>query len=202
MWRVCFFLCVFLYSFNALAQDKDSLTINEHFLDNSIISFNIKFTGLGIKELGWGFGISWERKITRFNSCNFGFNHKTIWLKKNDINNIVFVGVNLDALFYPLGHGLDKLYVGIGGRTDFLHYNGKNVPIDYQQNSVIYIHPQIGWKQNFQNYVLVDVHIGYSYIINKKEIYPDARYYITQGVEYGLSTHFNLVKIYLWFKQE
>lgn len=88
-----------------------------------IFSFDLGYLGTGLKNNGWGLGVSYEAALLSRLAVKGGFSHMTMMPKDSGMT-VTTVGIQLEALCYPFGRGLDWLYVGAGCGTDFLMYKG------------------------------------------------------------------------------
>lgn len=176
---------------NSKSDEKNS------FIGKSIFSFDLGYLGTGLKNNGWGFGISYERSIFDYLAMKGNFSHMTMFAK-NIETRVTTVGIRLEALFYPFGSGLDKLYLGFGGGTDFLMYIDKES--EGSKDTIITVYPEIGWKQNFLNYVMVDVFFGYRILVNEPSLFSWQADLVDSGVEYGIRIKFNLKEIWSFVK--
>lgn len=167
------------------------------FIGKSIFSFDLGYLGTGLKNNGWGFGISYEHSIFDYSAIKGNFSHMTMFAK-NIETRVTTVGIRLEALFYPFGSGLDKLYLGFGGGTDFLMYIDKES--EDSKDTIITVYPEIGWKQNFMNYVMVDVFFGYRILMNEPLLFSWQADLVDSGVEYGVRIKFNLKEIWSFVK--
>lgn len=176
---------------NSKSGEKNS------FIGKSIFSFDSGYLGTGLKNNGWGFGISYERSIFDYLAMKGNFSHMTMFAK-NIETRVTTVGIRLEALFYPFGSGLDKLYLGFGGGTDFLMYIDKES--EGSKDTIITVYPEIGWKQNFLNYLMVDVFFGYRILVNEPSLFSWQADLVDSGVEYGIRIKFNLKEIWSFVK--
>lgn len=184
------------FSFSESENNSKSGEKNS-FIGKSIFSFDSGYLGTGLKNNGWGFGISYERSIFDYLAMKGNFSHMTMFAK-NIETRVTTVGIRLEALFYPFGSGLDKLYLGFGGGTDFLMYIDKES--EGSKDTIITVYPEIGWKQNFLNYVMVDVFFGYRILVNEPSLFSWQADLVDSGVEYGIRIKFNLKEIWNFVK--
>lgn len=184
------------FSFSESENNSKSGEKNS-FIGKSIFSFDLGYLGTGLKNNGWGFGISYERSIFDYLAMKGNFSHMTMFAK-NIETRVTTVGIRLEALFYPFGSGLDKLYLGFGGGTDFLMYIDKES--EGSKDTIITVYPEIGWKQNFLNYVMVDVFFGYRILVNEPSLFSWQADLVDSGVEYGIRIKFNLKEIWSFVK--
>lgn len=154
---------------------------------------------MGLSKNGWGLGVSYERSLFRYFAAKGSFSHMTVYPKDIDTT-VTTVGIKLETLLYPFGSGLDKLYLGFGGGTDFLMYTQKDENGDEIKDSIITIYPEIGWKQNFQDYVMADIFFGYRILISDPKSLSYKADLVDSGIKYGARLKFNLGKIWRWIK--
>ena len=170
-------------------------TKTDSFIGGDIFSLDFGYLGTGIKNNGWGAGLRWEVELFRYFSIKPGFSHMTMFPSKLDYH-IITVGIEIEMLFYPFGRGLDWLYLGIGQGCDFIMYTGGNIPGGKDRDSAISVFPEIGWKQNFLDYVMVDVFASYQMYLNENEFQPAAKDILKKGFQYGLRISLNLKRIW------
>lgn len=182
-------------------KTEDNVQKQKSFANKSIFSFDLSYLGTGIKNNGWGIGLSYEHSIFNYSAIKGSFSHMTMYPKEID-SLVTTVGIKLEALFYPFGSGLDKLYIGFGGGSDFFMYNREDENGKSEKDTVITIYPEIGWKQNFFDYVMVDVFFGYRILLNEPSLLSYKADLVDSGIKYGVRLKFNLVKIWnLIFKK-
>ena len=92
----------------------------------------------------------------------------TVWPVDYDVI-ITTVGIGLDNYLYPFNKKLNWLYLGFGISTDFINYISSK---EESSDTIINLFPQIGWKQNIKNYVLIDFFYGYRITISNNNL-PD-----------------------------
>lgn len=193
---VFFSICITLFSLvPATASSEDNLP--HRFAEKSLFSIDLSYLGAGLSNNGWGLGVSYERSFFNYFAAKGSFSHSTLYPKDID-SRAITVGIKLEALFYPFGSGLDKLYLGFGGGTDFLMYSQKDENGEEIKDSVITAYPEIGWKQNFNDYVIIDIFLGYRMLINSPEALSYKADLVDSGVKYGARLKFNLGKIWRW----
>lgn len=180
-----------------LEKSKDNEQKQKSFANKSIFSFDLGYLGTGIKNNGWGLGLSYEHSIFNYSAIKGSFSHMTMYPKEID-SLVTTVGIKLEGLFYPFGSGLDKLYIGFGGGSDFLMYDRKDENGKSENDVVITIYPEIGWKQNFFDYVMVDVFFGYRILLNEPSLLSYQADLVDSGIKYGVRVKFNIVKIWKW----
>ena len=77
----------------------------------------------------------------------------------------------------------------------FLMYSGGDVLREKRKDSLIYIFPSIGWKQNLYDYVLIDIFYGYRFSIFDEDLPAFASEMTGKGGEAGIKVKLNLQKI-------
>lgn len=200
MKKVAFVLFLFftITSLHALEEKNQSTSLSENlekssFIENSIFSLETSYTLNGLKNNGWGLGISYEHLLTDFWSIKGGFSHMTVWPHDYDVI-ITTVGISLNSYLYPFNKKLNWLYLGFGISTDFMNYIGSAE--EKSDDTIINIFPQIGWKQNIKNYVLLDFFYGYKINISNNILPEYAKDLTKQNHEFGISFKLNLKKIF------
>lgn len=172
-------------------------TEEKSFVGKGIFSLDFSYLGTGIKNNGWGIGLSYERSIFDFLAAKGSFSHMTMYPKKID-SFVTTVGIKLEAIFYPFSSGLDKLYIGFGGGSDFLMYDVKDENNESIKDTIITIYPEVGWKQNFLNYVFIDIFCGYTILLSEPSHLSYETDLVDNGIKYGIRVKLNLVKIWQW----
>ncbi len=192
---VLLFTLVF-HSALSCQEEKEAAFRPETFFGTHIFSFDLGYMRTGLLNNGWGLGVTYEQQVFNWFSVRGSFSHMTLWPKNYDIT-ITTEGISMDMFFYPFNRGLEWLYMGCGMATEFFQYSGDDAknPDDgseHTENTAISVCPELGWKQNFMNYVLMDVFFGYRIILND----PDFPVYATgitkSGAEYGIKIKVNL----------
>ena len=181
---------------NPTSQDSvDQETTNKSsFVEKGIFSLDFGYMSAGIKNNGWGLGVSYERQLFDFASIKGTFSHITL-KPDHDHDWITTVGLNADARIYPFNVGMKYLYFGYGIGTDFL-MTGDEKNITYISHC-----PQIGWKQNLLDFVLLEALFGYRMNVTSADDFFIEKGIVKQGMEYGITFKFNLKKIWLWLKE-
>lgn len=168
---------------------------NFNFKENRIFSLDTAYLLSGLKNNGWGLGLSYEQLVIPFLSIKGDFSYTTIFPTSYDAT-ITTVGISLNTFYYPFNKGLNFLYIGFGCRTDFLMYSGDDVPSEHKKDSLIRLSPQIGWKQSIYDYVLIDIYYSYRFSVFSNDL-PDFVTDITNnGNGLGVKLKFNLQKIW------
>ncbi len=180
---------------NSAAQEESFFSKYFIYHKKSIFSFDTKYLFSGLKNNGWGLGISYERLILPFFSAKGEFSHSSIWPKNYD-GSLITVGISLSAIYYPFCKGLNFFYIGFGAATDFLIYSDKELNNEKSRDILTKLFPQIGWKQNIFDYVLLDIFFGYRVRLSNHEL-PDFVKDVTKnGGEFGVKCKLNLGKIF------
>ena len=203
--KYLFILLVFLFVLQgALSQESDQSGAAENhekisgtekpLVGKTIFSVDLGYLGTGLKNNGWGFGLTLEIQLLDFFSIRPGFSHMTMWPSGKDLV-ITTVGIRSDLLFYPFNRGLDRLYLGGILRTEFVMYAGDDRPEARNQETVISIAPVIGWKQNFADFVMVDFFVSYQFIQNEEDLSAQVVELYDKRFEYGVKFKLNIGKI-------
>lgn len=172
--------------------NSPNFTFNEKY----IFSLDTSYLLSGLKNNGWGLGVSYEALAFQFLSAKGEFSHSTVWPKNYDAT-IKTVGISGSVFFYPFAKGLNFLYFGGGCRTDFLMYDGGDVPSDHKKDTLIRVFPQIGWKQNLFDWLLIDVYYSYRFSLDSSSRLPEFVGDITNhGSGFGVKLKFNLSKLW------
>ena len=178
----------------ATEQGKKNSVAEKPLVGKTIFSIDLGYLGTGLKNNGWGFGMTVEIQLLDFFSIRPGFSHMTMWPSGKDLV-ITTVGLRSDLLFYPFNCGLDKLYLGGILRTEFVMYSGDDRPEAREQETVISIAPVIGWKQNFFDFVMIDIFVSYQFIQNEADLSAQVVELYDKRFEYGVKFKLNIGKI-------
>ena len=168
---------------------------NFNFDENHIFSLDTTYLLSGLRNNGWGLGLSYEHLILPFLSVKSDFSHTTLWPTDYDAT-ITIVGLSLNTFYYPFNKCLNFLYVGFGCRTDFLMYSGGDVSSDHTKDTLIRIYPQIGWKQSVYDYVLIDIFYSYRFSVSSTNLPEFITDITNNGSGLGIKLKFNLQKIW------
>lgn len=176
----------------ALSPAKES----KPFIGKYILSFDIKALYYSAEEnkAGLGLGVALERQIFPFLSVRADGANNTMWLFTKDMRTDA-VTIGVAPLLYPFSRGLDWLYLGCGISTEFITYRGDDIPSDHERDTVIALVPQIGWKQNFFDYVMVDIFCSYNIELSDTNIPEYAEELVDNGFEVGIKFKINLSRI-------
>lgn len=161
------------------------------------LSFDLGYLGTGLKNNGWGLGVSYEAALLSRLAVKGGFSHMTMMPKDSGMT-VTTVGIQLEALCYPFGRGLDWLYVGAGCGTDFLMYKGDGLSDSERKNTLISLFGEVGWKQDFLGYIMTDAFIGYRHPLSSGSN-AFSREIMRQGLEYGIRVKLNIPAIFRFF---
>lgn len=162
----------------------------ESFVGKNILSFDLGYLGTGLQNNGWGLGLSYEAELLRRLAVKGSFSHMTMKPSGAGMT-VTTVGLQLEALCYPFARGLDWLYVGGGCGTDFIMYKGDSVADGKQDDALITLLGEIGWKQNFFDYVMADAFFGYRHTLNDGDNAFSSKI-VRQGLAYGIRIKLNL----------
>lgn len=166
------------------------------FIGKHILSFDLKalYYSTEDKTAGVGFGVTFERQILPFLSVRAEGAENIMWSLADDIRTDV-ISITAAPLFYPFSRGLDWLYMGCGISTEFFTYRGDSVPSDHEKDTITSLVPQIGWKQNLFNYVMLDLFFTYKIEITDTAIPDYAEDMVDNGFGAGLKFKINLSRI-------
>jgi hypothetical protein len=184
--RIIFLLlqCIILVT-PLTAEELEDATPIKH-----LFSLDLGYSLTGFKNSGWGIGVNYEHKLLNFLSLKGGIGHMTF---KTDIADLYCTSVNVSFYvhYYPLATGLDKSYIGVGGCGDFMNYFGGDAPPLNPEDTLISIIPITGWKWNVLKHLMIDVHVGYKFIIQDGAHYAKIKDYVNTGVQFGIG--FNIL---------
>jgi hypothetical protein len=110
---------------------------------NHLLSLDLAYSVTGLLNQGWGIGLSFEEKIFRFLSVKGTLGHMTFLTGIDEVY-CTSVNISLFVNYYPLGNGLDKLYIGLGNGCDFMNYFGRGEVPSNAKDTLIFITPRIG----------------------------------------------------------
>jgi hypothetical protein len=160
---------------------------------DSLLSLDISYALVGLFSHGGGIGVNYEKKLFDHLSVKGNFGHMTFL---TGIKNVYCTSVHLSAFanYYPLGGGLDKSYIGVGAGCDFMNYFGSGELPNTNQDTLIHITPQTGWKFKPVDFLMIDVSIGYKFFITKSQNYREIENYVNSGFRFGIN-------ILIFFKQ-
>lgn len=149
-----------------------------------LFSMDLGYTLTGWRNNGWGIGFNYEQKIWRYFSMRGTLATQTIKIGESDT---WCNGYETDLNFfcYPFGKGLEWLYLGCGAGTDMLFYSGEEAP-ETNFDIIFSVTPSIGWKQIFFKNFMVDLSVGYRFIIDNTNNYEDSETLIRSGFQVGV----------------
>jgi hypothetical protein len=153
---------------------------------NRLFSLDLGYSLTGLKNSGWGIGVNYEHKLLDFLSVKGGIGHMTFLTGHEDIY-CTSVNISLFVNYYPLMDGLDKSYIGIGCGGDFMNYFGSGALPNPPEDTLISIIPTAGWKWRVLNPLMIDVHVGYKFVIQDAKNYTKIKEYVNAGVQFGIS---------------
>jgi hypothetical protein len=153
---------------------------------NNLFSLDLSYSLTGLKNQGWGIGLKYEKKLLNHLSVMGNFGHMTFL---TDINDVYCTSVHFSvfANYYPLGNGLDKLYISVGNGCDFMNYFGKGELPHTTLDTLIHITPKVGWKFNILKYFMIDISTGYKYLITSTQNYNEIENYVNSGLCFGIN---------------
>ena len=158
---------------------------------DNLFSLDLSYALTGLLNQGGGIGLSFEKKLMDWLSFTGIFGHMTFL---TSIENVycTSVSISLFSNYYPLSNGLDKLYLSAGGGCDFMNYFGRGNLPENEDDTIIFITPQAGWKFNVSKYLMIDASAGYKFIIDNTENYEKIKDYVNPGMRINLG-----IKIFL-----
>jgi hypothetical protein len=154
-------------------------------IDN-LLTLDLDYSLTGLLNHGWGMGLGFEKKMSPYVSAKAALGHMTFLTGLAGVH-CTSVHLSLFTNYYPLGNGLDKLYVGAGGSADFMNYFGDGKLPGETRDILISLIAKTGWKFRVFNKLMIDVFAGYKYIIPGERNYADAADYLNSGLQYGLN---------------
>ncbi|MBQ5998216.1 MAG: hypothetical protein IJL70_01950 [Treponema sp.] len=152
-----------------------------------LFSFDLGYTLTSWQNNGWGIGCNYEQKIWRYFSIRGTLATQTIKIGKSDTWSTGYE-TDLNFFCYPFGKGLEWLYLGCGGGSDFLFYSGDKVP-ETNFDIIFSVTPSIGWKQIFFKNFMIDTNVGYRFIIDNTNNYEDSDELVRSGIQVGIRVH-------------
>ena len=153
--------------------------------DKNIFSLDLSYSLTSLLSQGWGIGLNYEKKLFDYMSLKVNFEHMTFLTNIKDVY-CTSVHLSLFANYYPIGSGMDKLYIGIGNGCDFMNYFGNGKLPDSNQDILIHLTPQTGWKFRIIDILMIDASIGYKFIITDSQNYLEIKNYANDGFRLGL----------------
>jgi len=174
-------LAIFCFSFLLQAQEN---------IENRF-SVDLSYSLTALFNHGWGIGLSYEIELLDRLSVKGGLGHMTVMTDIDEVYN-TSVGVSLFIKYFPFNNIFDKIYISAGSGCDFMNYFGKGELPPANNDILIHITPQIGWKFHILNYLVIDASAGYKFIIHNTQNYYDVQRYINPGFQFGLGVKFLL----------
>ena len=163
----------------------------------SIFSLDTGYLFSGLKNNGWGLGLSYEYLLTSFLSVKGEFSHCTVFPKDYDFV-LTTVGLSLGAYFYFLDKILgDYFYAGVGCCTDFFMYSVSGITEnDNNKDTLIRVFNHFGWKFSLMDYAIIDIFYCYRLPVCETDISDVSWSLVKDGTEIGVKVKFNLKKIW------
>jgi hypothetical protein len=160
---------------------------------NHLFSLDLGYSLTGFTNSGWGAGLNYEQKLLDYLSVKGGIGHMTF---QTDIDDVYCTSVNVSlfAAYYPFAGGLDKLYTSVGCNADFMNYFGSgtlNNGTDDYEDTLISIIPVTGWKWHILKHLMIDMRVGYKFIIQDAANYANIKKYVNEGLQFGIG--FNIL---------
>ena len=169
-------------------------------IDN-VLSLDFSYLITGVLNQGWGIGLGYEKKLADYVSVKGAWGHMTFLT--NDADRFcTSVSISLFLNYYPLGSGLDKLYVAAGSSADFMNYFGSGVEPASGNDVLLSVIPRAGWKFSPFRFALFDIFVGYKFIIASSENYSDIKDYVNEGIQFGVGTKFFLKELISLFAKK
>jgi hypothetical protein len=147
-----------------------------------IFSLDTSYTMTALQYSGFGYGISYEHKITSFLSAKLVFGQMFLFFDKT----ILTIDQQLFLYYYPLNNGLDKLYIGLGhGGNLFIYPNYTHD--DGSIDATISITPILGWKWKILRYLMIDPFIKWNFNILLTDTNKNFDSYLDNGFQWGIN---------------
>lgn len=155
-------------------------------IPESLISFDTQFFWGGLRNLGIGGGLEYEKAL----SPEFAFR---LWsgavfclTEETEIYNfsVHFSGF---LQLYPFRMGLDRWYLGVGSGIDFFNFFGNGLSSGYDWDLLVSVIPITGYKLYFEH-IMFDFSLSYRAIIWELEQLEYIRYH---GAGLRLSVSFS-----------
>jgi hypothetical protein len=96
---------------------------------------------------------------------------------------ITIVDLELFLYYYPLGSGLNKLYIGLGSGCGFIMYSDN---ADIQDDTTISISPLLGWKWRALKSLMIEPFIGWKFYIFRTNNYENIMNYLNGDFQWGI----------------
>lgn len=139
-----------------------------------------------MRNHGWGLGLNYEKKIADYLSVKGNLGHMTHLTGLRDVYNTT-VSISLFLNYYPSSSGLDKLYISAGNGCEFMNYFGSGELPNTARDTLIHITPQLGWKFNLFEIIVIDLSSGYKFIVANTGNYRDIKDLVNPGLRFGLN---------------
>ena len=165
-------------------------------IKRSDISADFSVLGDALMHNGWGLGLSGEYLFTRYFSINGTFSHSVLF---SDFDSTVYTTESLSLNFYcyPFGLGLDKyLYLGGGNSTDFIQFNGTNLPEEESRKTAIFMQARAGWRQPLGQYFGLEAYAGYKWRLYSADVPEECEHLIEPGFFFGFGVHLKFGNIF------
>jgi hypothetical protein len=152
-----------------------------------ILSLDTRYTTTALKNSGFGIGVSYEHKLTNFLSMKYIFGQMVLFLNIT----VLTIDQQLFLYYYPLGNGLDKLYIGLGhGGNLFMYLNDG----DMSNDAALSITPIFGWKWRILKYFMIEPFIGWNFNILITNNYEYFNKYLDNGFQFGINLKISFSK--------
>jgi hypothetical protein len=153
---------------------------------DNLFSLDLSYLLTSFKNQGWGIGLNYEKRLFGYLSVMGNFGHMTFLTGIEDVY-CTSVHFSVFANYYPLGNGLDKLYIGVGNGCDFMNYFGDGELPCTTGDTLIHITPKIGWKFNILEFFMIDIPTGYKFLVASTQNYNAIENYVNVGLCFGIS---------------
>ncbi len=164
--------------------------LNIFSLENRIFSTDFRFSSMALKSHGLGLGMTYEQRL--FDHISLTINIGMMWFETNE-SDVYCNTVNISCIpnIYLLSPDLNKLYIGFGSGCDYLQFWGENINIRENRNFIPYLATLAGWKQYIKKRFLVDLYVGYNYLLTDgRTSFDSSSRYGKYGFQYGFSFHY------------
>ena len=151
----------------------------------SRFSIDLSYSFTALVNHGWGIGLSYEIDFLDYLSVKGGLGHMTVMTGIDEVYN-TSVGVSLFINYFPFNNIFDNFYFSAGGGCDFMNYFGDGDLPPTTQDILIHLTPQLGWKFRIIKFIMIDVSIGYKFIVSDTQNYENISDYVNAGFNFGL----------------
>ena len=155
-----------------------------------IISVDLDYLFMGLKNSGWGLGIYYEQYIWNHLASKICFGHSTFCIDGDWCPTVSF---GMFAECYPFQKGLDGLYIAFGGYFDFIELPDSDGITEDTKSTYLSIYPLAGYKLRICKWLSTDIFCGYKHIFTdeSESVWDDFDKYIVSGVKAGVAIKFH-----------